>query len=210
MMKEDEESPPPAEAEVPEASPEENNAEAKPPPASVSSRRNLYLLAGIALVIAAVLCIVLPLTLIDRDDSSDNASRNRSDMIYVGADDQRQQAFEAKLPLFGQSIVEGYKDPQEMQDALAVAFEREASAYIAQNLLNYNNFQQQRPSGGENMTGSPAREEDMMDGDAMAMPDMAESSMVADEASNGGATDGVTDFDTNIQEENVDEADMYV
>ena len=204
MMKEDETSPPPAaKAEVPEASPEENTAKAKP---AASSRRPLYLVAGIALIVAAVLCIVLPLTLIDRDSSDKNASRNRSEMIYVGADEQRQQAFEAKLPLFGQSILDGYQDPKEMEDALAVAFEREASAYIAQNLQNYNNQK-------EYMAG---REEHMMDGEAMPMPEMAESSAMMDgdaaggsaAASGGGATDGVTDFDTNNQEENVDEADM--
>lgn len=208
MMKEDE-SPKPeaaAETEVPEASPEENTAAATDAEkaAPKTQRRTLYLIGGIALVVAVVLCIVLPLTLIDNDDDDNsNASRNRSDMIFVGADQERQEAFQAKLPLFGQSITEGYQDPTEMQDALAVAFEREASAYVAQSVQQFNNnnqYQNMRPSREEDMA--------MMDGDAMAMPEMAESNAMMAGDSAGGATDSVTDFETNNQEENVDEADM--
>ena len=191
--------------EIPEASPEDTTEVKKQ--ASSPSRRTLYLLAGIALTIAIVLCIVLPLTLIDNDDdesSKNNASRNRSDMVYVGADQQRQEAFQAKLPLFGQSITNGYDDPKDMEDALAVAFEREASAYVAQSIQQFNN-----QFHHNNMGMRPGREEAMPESSAMMEEDGADSAMMAgDSGGGGGATDGVTDFETNNQEENVDEADM--
>ena len=194
--------------EVPEASPDANEGgEGSKPSLSASDasrRRSVLLAGGVLLIIAAVLCITLPLT-VGKDTSSDSSMNTNTadDMMPIGADPQRQEAFNQMLPLFGEDIIDGYQSQEELEAALAVAFEREASAYIAQenhNFLNYNNNQ-----GGHGMFD---------DGGAMPMAmaePMAAAGDVAAESAGGASrpasTADVTDFQTNNQEENVDEAD---
>jgi len=215
-------------SEVSEASPDSNEQEheagegnSRPSPSSSNKaelaasdgggnsggrrRRLLMLVGGILLIIAAVLAITLPLTI--GDDSDSDSSPNSStatvgQTLPIGADEERQRAFSQKLPLFGQDILDGYQNEEDLQAALAVALEREASAFIAQE----NKYFKQSYNF---MEESHAAE----DGDMMARPETSQSSMAeSDMAMTGGSlaagsTADVTDFQTNNQEENVDEAD---
>jgi hypothetical protein len=223
MMKED--VPTTSKAEVPEASPEANAASTatkSPKP----SRRGLYLALGVALVIVATLCIVLPLTLVPRNSTSSTSTSSstvstsaasvpppstgnsntdsstpttstatttttttstKSPKIPVST---TKQGF---LPLYGPGVTNGYSSPEELEAALTIALTSQASNIVQRQL-----HPQSMYYGKETLT------------DAMPMASETAADGASPAASGSGPTEeeGVTDFETNNQEDNVDEADM--
>jgi hypothetical protein len=236
MMKEEDVSA--SKAEVPEASPEANadaTKETKTPPSS--PRRGMYLALGIMAVIAATLCIVLPLTLVDRSSnsssstvstanvaSSDSFSSGHSNtndytdpsttaaattttsatvgvisstkVMFPASDAETKEGF---LPLYGPGVTQGYSSPEELISALKLALGNQATHIVQRKQEEAAMY-----FGKETEMMPPVA---MAESGAVAEGDMAVTSSGATSA-NPPSEEGVTDFATNNQEEDVDEADM--
>lgn len=231
MEKEDEPSPVAVPEGSPEDTPEDDKAVTKPSSSlSRPVRAPIYLAVGFLLVTAIILAITLPLTLGKNKSSNgdfatatstssssssnnNNPGSNNNDGVNASPGGGVIEEFEKKgntansmnreLPLFSQAVTEGYANSGEFEAALESAFRREVSTYITQNFRGNN--------GGDGDVSEEAGREETVPAPSTA--DAGAMNMMADDAAMGSpaaapAEGGVTDFETNNQEENVDEADM--
>ncbi|CAB9496248.1 beta propeller domain protein [Seminavis robusta] len=214
-------------ASVPEGSPEANDSNdnvkgesSKSPP----SRRNLYLALGVVFLAVVALCIALPLALKDRGNDSQSSTASSTEASTTGGTGNTAGstgAAETKdpnvqvggevvvlkdmtIPLFGTQITNGYANQQELEAALTVALRTQAQNIIHKKLQEQE-FQEEALRETDQAAGPPPM--------AMADGGVAEESASFSSLAAGGAADaadagGVTDFETNNQEENVDEADI--
>jgi Leucine-rich repeat (LRR) protein len=128
--------------------------------------------------------------------ANETEADNTTESNLYNSSESAADSFE-ELPLFGTDITRGYESSKGLEAALTIAFKRNAKDYISQ--------QQHQKQQDQNYAST-----DMGSTEEIAMP-MAEAAdsdvATRPEASSSGSED-VTDFETNIQEENVDEADI--
>jgi len=135
------------------------------------------------------------------------------------------------LPFFGKGITRGYQTPLELEAALAIALTRDAQSYAQQQLVTYQQYVNNNNNYGSDTVdylpiGTNATDAMGSTDAQVPMPpptaagaqaeqgSVAASSLVAEDAGGdagretAGAGDTTTDYATNNQEFNVDEADV--